>query len=37
LSDTYRALITLRAELSANPNVGMLLMTLSGILVGLRT
>ncbi len=37
LSDTYRALSELRAELGANPNVGMLLMTLSGILLGLRT
>ena len=37
LSDTYRALIGLRADLSANPNVGMLLMSLSEILMGLRT
>ncbi len=37
LSDTFRALSDLRAELGANPNVGMLLMTLSGILLGLRT
>jgi len=37
LSDTYRALMSLRAEIAANPNVSMLLMTLSGILIGLRT
>lgn len=37
LSDTFRALSELRAQLGANPNVGMLLMTLSGILLGLRT
>ncbi len=37
LSDTFRALSELRAELGSNPNVGMLLMTLSGILLGLRT
>jgi len=37
LSDTFRALTELRADLHANPNVGMLLMTLSGILLGLRT
>ncbi len=36
LSDTFRALTELRAELAANPNVGMLQMTLSGILIGLR-
>ena len=37
LSDTYRALTELRADLAANPNVGMLLMSLSAILMGLRT
>lgn len=37
LSDTFRALSELRADLSSNPNVGMLIMTLSGILLGLRT
>lgn len=37
LSDTFRALSELRAQLSANPNVGMLLGTVSGILLGLRT
>ena len=37
LSDTYRALTDLRADLAANPNVGMLLMSLAGILMGLRT
>ena len=37
LSDTFRALSALRADLASNPNVGMLIMTLSGILLGLRT
>ena len=37
LSDTYRALTALRADIAANPNVGMLLMSLSGILIGLRS
>lgn len=37
LSDTFRALTTLRADLQSNPNVGMVLMTLSDILLGLRT
>ncbi len=37
LSDTFRALADLRADLYANPNVGMIIMTLSGVLLGLRT
>ncbi|MBR5869800.1 MAG: hypothetical protein IKZ09_02075 [Clostridia bacterium] len=37
LSDTARALMDLRADLASNPNVSMLLMSLSEILIGLRT
>ena len=37
LSDTARALMALRADIASNPNVGMLLMSLSEILIGMRT